>query len=219
MKRLYCALAALGLLAAVATPGLAIDVRGPNHHDAPFAGDPRVAYSCDEGFLDNGYFQDNLTAYSNAFAGVVAGPLTTIEYWHYAWFEVHGPYDYNVLVYDEDTCTEICAIGPLQAADAYDHDELESENLCDFGCNVDGNVVVGVQPLTVSPFGYYHPTVYFDQTGAFDGCDRLVDVASGVGCDTPFMNGDFTIRIAVDECDGGTPTETTSWSQIKSEYR
>jgi hypothetical protein len=42
-------------------------------------------------------------------------------------------------------------------------------------------------------------------------------VADPSDCNIPYGNGDFVLRIGVDECP--TPTESTSWSQIKANYR
>lgn len=216
MKSLYCALAALVIVAGSAN---ALDVKSatPMGHTGSSG---RVAYACDDGNLDNAYFENALTGYGNAFDVGAGGPLSSVEYWHYGWATLVGPYDYNLRVYDDGTCTEIGSIA-LQAADAFSSDQLEVEDLCDYGINVSGAIVVAVEPLSCSTPTDCYPDVYFDQTGVFDGCDRIIDVVGLTGCGGPpngVANGDLTVRITVDEC-GVVPTEEHSWSAVKGLYR
>jgi hypothetical protein len=216
MKSLHGFLLVLGLVAILAVPGFAVDTRGPIHVPAPPS--PRDCYSCDEDWLDNGLYQSNQMVYGNAFDVGAGGPLSLIEFYHYSWYELVGPYEYYVVVYDEGTCSRICEIGPFSAADAYDHHEMEVEDLCASGCVVTDRVVVGIRPMSISTLGWYHPTVDIDETGFNDECDRRVDYATGAGCDIPDVTGDFVLRICVDEC-GPTAAEPTSWGRMKSLYR
>ena len=205
---------ALALVVVLAVPAFAADVKLGNPHQAPESSG-RIGFLCDDGNLDNAYFALEQTVYGNAFDVGAGGPLSYVEYWHYGWFTLQGPYDYNLKVFDDATCTEIASI-PLGAADAFDHDELEQEELCAYGVNVSGAIVVGVEPLSCFDPGDCYPDVYFDQTGPFDGCDRIIPLAAP-DCTSP-VNGDFTIRITVDEC-GGTPTSEETWGGVKSLYR
>jgi hypothetical protein len=215
MKSLYCALAALVIVAGSAN---ALDMKSATPLGHTGDGSSRVAYACDDGNLDNAYFQASAAAYGNAFDVGAGGPLSRVEFWHYGWFTVVGPYDYDLKVYDETTCTEIASI-PLVAADAFDSDQFEEEDLCDFGVDVSGPIVVAVNALSCFDPTDCYPDVYFDQTGVFDGCDRIVTVADPtLDCSLPVLNGDFTVRINVDEC-GSTPTEEASWGQLKGLYR
>lgn len=214
MKRACYTLLALFAAAMLVTPAIAFDMKGNVHHQAP--ANPREIYQCDDGFLDNAYFENQGYAYGNAFNITTPGPLSTISYWHHGWFTLFGPYAYNVHVFDDATCTPICVIGPLEAADAYDHDEFEVEDLCDFQCAVTGNTIVAVEPLSCSAPNDCYPDVYFDQTGVFDGCDRILNLAAP-DC-SPQLNGDFVLQITVDECQP-SPVQTSTWGHLKSIYR
>ncbi len=204
----------LAIFIFVATSAFALDMRTGPKGMVDWPNNDREVYSCDDGFQDSGLYQDNLTVYSNAFDVGGGGMLTSIEFWHYAWGELAGPYDYMVIVYDEASCTVLCEIGPLQAADAMNDHVLESVDLTPYGCMVSGYVTVGIQALSMSPYGYYHPTIDFEYL-PLDGCMRLVDYASSTGCDVPSDQGDFLLRIGVTDA---TPTEDSTFSTIKVMY-
>ena len=205
----------VALAVVLAVPAFAADIKTPNLHDAPF-NNGRVAFVCDDDVLENAYFENELTAYGNAFDVGAGGPLSVVGFWHYGWFTQVGPYDYNLKVYDEATCTEIASI-PLEAADAFDHDEFEEEDLCAYGVNVSGQIVVAVEPLSCAGPTDCYPDVYFERIAPINACSRIVDVATGAGCDVANQD-DFLLRITVDEC-GGTPTEDNTWGGVKNLYR
>jgi hypothetical protein len=201
------------LLVALAVPAMAVDTKGLIHHQV--AG-PRVAFQCDDGFLDNAYYENQGYVYGNAFSVGAGGPLSTLEFWHYGWSTWSGPSQYNVHVYDDMTCTEIAVLGPYTADDAYYGDVDQFQDLCPEGLNVTGDVAVMVEPLSCASPTDCYPDVYFDQTGTFDGCDRLFPI-SAPDC-SPYMNGDFVLRIFVDEC-GNTPAHNVSWGALKATYK
>ena len=211
MKKLLVVLAVILL----ASPALAEQVRKGDGGLAEFSVSDEITYSCDSGLQDNGLYQDNLTVYGNAFDVGDGGQLMVVEFSHYAWMELYGPYDYNIYVYDEDTCSVLCLIGPLQAADAYSNHVIETVDVSGYGCFVSGSVVVGIQALSMSDYGYYHPTLDFENTPG-PLCMRRVDIASATGCDTPWYDyGDFLLRITVGEA---TPAQTMTFGSVKTQY-
>lgn len=216
MKNVYRGLTLLILCAAFVVPSFAAEVRTGTQGTGDWDFSGRLYYSCDNGNQDNGFFQDGVTVYGNAFDVGDGGPLTTVEFYHYAWGELAGPYDYNIYVYDALTCEELCVIGPLQAADAQNVHTLEVVDICPYNCYISGEILVGIQALSLSSAGYYHPTVDFEEEPV-DNCMRQVDIASATGCDTVLDSGDFLLRITVNECT--TPGEATSFSAVKAMYR
>ncbi len=193
----------------IAASAFAMDMRTGTQSMVDWPSD-RDAYSCDSEIFDSGFYQD-MIIYGNAFDVGAGGMLTTVEFWHYAWGEVAGPYDYTLFVMDEATCAVLCQFD-LQAADSMNDHVLEVVDLSAEGCMVSGNIVVGVLPLTVSPYGYYHPTLDFEYS-PLDGCMR--QVVDFVGCDTPLDNGDFLLRITVETT---TATDGVSFSTVKAIY-
>ena len=207
-------LALLAILMLIVSAAFAADYRVGDGNGTPWSNSDRDTYTCDDGTGTNGLYQDNLTVYGNAFDVGAGGQLTTLEFVHHAWQELHGPYDYKVFVYAEDDCTVLYEIGPLQAADAYDTYETETVDMTSYGIVVAGNVVVGIQALSLSPFGYYHPTVAFEEL-PLDGCMRQVDIGTSSGCSTPSDSGDFAIRITVEPTTAAAPF---NFSAVKALY-
>jgi len=215
MKQACYGLLALLFVAGLAAPALAYDMKGNVHHQGPQG--PRMFYQCDDGNLDNGYYENQYVAYGNAFdVSASPGPLSWISFVHFGWFTLHGPYNYNIRVYDDLTCTQMCLIGPLEAADAYDHDEIEMEDLCTYQCMLTGPSAITVEPLSCYSSTDCYPDLYFDQTGPMDGCDRIIDI-NAPDC-TPVLNGDFVLQVTVDECTP-VPAEQVNWGTLKAIYR
>ena len=200
------------LVGAIAAPALAVDTKGYVHHQVV---GPRVYYQCDDGWLDNAYYQNQGYVYGNAFDVGAGGPLSYVDFFHFGWYTWSGPSQYNLRIYDDLTCTLITTIGPYTADDAYDHDVEQIQDLCPAGVVVTGQVGVLLEPLSCAAPSDCYPDVYFDQTGNFDGCDRVFPI-SAPSC-TPYMNGDFVFRIGVDECE--TATKSVSWGGVKALYR
>jgi hypothetical protein len=200
------------LVGAIAAPALAADVKGYVHHQLD---GPRLLYMCDEGYLDNAYYENQGYVYGNAFDVGAGGLLSFIDFVHHGWFTWSGPSQYNLRVYDDATCTEIAVLGPYTADDAYSTDVEQLQNLCVENLVVTGQIGVLLEPLSCYQPTDCYPDVYFDQTGFFDGCDRVFPI-SAPDC-TPYMNGDFVMRIGVDECD--TPTQNATWGSVKALYR
>jgi len=207
-------LALFAIFMLVVSSAFAVDYRVGTGNGAPWPQSDRDVFTCDDGTGTNGLYQDNLTAYGNAFDVGIGGQLTTLEFVHHAWYELSGPYDYMLYVYAEDDCTELYAIGPLQAADAYSTYVTETVNLTSYGIIVAGNIVVGIQAMSLSPYGYYHPTVAFEEV-PLDNCMRLVDINTSTGCSTVSTSGDFAIRITIEPT---TATADGTFSAVKALY-
>src|SRR5512143_2664564 len=81
------------LCVAVAAPAMAVDLKGYVHHQAP---GPRVLYQCDDGWLDNAYYENQGYVYGNAFNVGAGGPLSYVDFWHFGWYTWSGPSQYNL---------------------------------------------------------------------------------------------------------------------------
>ncbi len=180
------------LTVVVAAPTLAADLKGFVHHQV--AG-PRDLYQCDEGFLDNAYYQNQGYVYGNAQDVGTGGLLSLVVFWHHGWFTWSGPSQYNLRIYDDLTCTEIATLGPFTADDAYDHDVEQVQDLNPANVYVSGQVGVLLEPLSCASPTDCYPCVYFDMTGNVDGCDRTFAIDSP-NC-TPVGWGDFVFRFEV----------------------
>lgn len=216
MKTLYCALAACTIVALMAAPASALDVKafgGQSENSS------RAAFSCDEGAQDNAFYQNQGSFFGNAFDVGAGGPLSQVDFEHFG-FGFAGPYDYNLVVLDEATCTVVGTVNGLSAQDAGTTAAQEIVDTCDEDIQVSGNTVVTVEPLTCLAANDCYPDLFFDSTGVVNSCGRIV--AGGAGCDTPAQSAtgplDFLLRITVDECEP-TPTESVSWSHMKNTYR
>ena len=218
MKSLYSALAACAIVALVATPASAFDVK---ELGAGNGGGSSVAFSCDEGAQDSAFYQNQGQAYGNAFDTGAGGPLSVLDFEHFG-FGFPGAYAYNVLVLDEATCTVVGSVNGLLAVDAAGAPAQEIVDLCDENIVVSGSTVVAIEPLTCAIPTDCYPDVLFDQTGTINECGRSLLVADNSGCDDPTIGGfgavDFLLRVSVDEC-GSTPTEVKSWSEVKDSFR
>ncbi len=155
----------------------------------------RTGFHCDDGFLDNAYYQHQGYVYGNAFDVGTGGALSFIAFWHYGWQTLDGPYDYNIRVFDEATCTEIAVITGLQADDAASTDQEEMRALLQYNVQVTGLISVLIEPLSCASPTDCFPCVYFDDTDPMNGCGRVFPL-SAPQC-TPFDNRDFVLRIEV----------------------
>lgn len=216
MKSLYSALVACAIVALAVAPASALDVKafgGQSDHSS------RVAYSCDEGAQDSAFYQNQGSLYGNAFDTGAGGPLSVVDFEHFG-FGFPGPYDYNIVVYAEGTCTVVGSVNGLSAVDAATVPGAESVDVCDADIQVSGSTVVTVEPLTCAAPNDCYPDVFFDASGVVNSCGRIV--TGGAGCDTPAQGSagplDFLLRASVDEC-GSTPTEVVTWSNVKNSYR
>jgi hypothetical protein len=156
----------------------------------------RFMFQCDDGFLDSAYYQHQGYVYGNAFDVGTGGALAFIAFWHYGWQTLDGPYDYNIRVFDEATCTEIAVITGLQADDAASTDQEERRALLQYNVLVTGLISVLIEPLSCASPTDCFPCVYFDFTDPMNGCGRVFPL-SAPRC-TPYDARDFVLRIDVD---------------------
>jgi hypothetical protein len=191
----------------------------------------RTGFYCAGINFDSAFYMQKDVVYGNVMDVGVGGPFSFIDFIHYG-YGTPGPYSYMIRAYDPTTCTEICSIGPLSAADAASTPAEEIVDLCQYGCNLTGTVFVGIEALTCytypSPPWDCYPDVAFDYDGetpdpAVAGCGMVVDrTVSPNACEYILADGvypvDFLLGIYVDEC-APTATETVTWGQVKGLYR
>ena len=84
----------LFLVVVMAAPAMAIDTKGYVHHQVVR---PRVPYQCDDGWLDNAYYQNQGYVYGNAFDVGTGGFLAVVDFWHFGWYTWSGPSQYRPL--------------------------------------------------------------------------------------------------------------------------
>ena len=216
MRLVLLALLAVSIVGSAAAMDLQMKGTPP-----PFAFTARTAYYCNGSVGENAFYELATAAYGNAYSVGVGGPLSYLDFVHFGWTTLYGPYEYHVVVYDQATCTQMCDFGSLFAGDAAAGPTEEIVEVCNYNCNVTGDVIVAIRPMSCAAPNDCYPDIYFDFTGAL-GCGSIVDYSvipeecaqilstSGVV--------DFLFGIYVDEC-APTATESTTWGAMKALYR
>ncbi len=133
----------------------------------------RTPFYCNGAVGQNAFYQLNTAAYGNAYDVGVGGPLSYLDFVHNG-YGFAGPYSYNVVVYDQATCTQVCNFGPLSAGDAAAGPVQEVVDVCSYSCNVTGAVIVALRPLSCLAANDCYPDIMWDYTGAL-GCGSVID--------------------------------------------
>ncbi len=216
MRLVLLALLAVSIVGSAAAMDLQMKGTPP-----PFAFTARTAYYCNGVTGENAFYELNTAAYGNAYDVGVGGPLSYLDFVHFGWYTLVGPYEYHVVVYDRVTCTQMCDFGSLWAADAYSAPVQEIVDVCAYNCNVTGDVIVAIRPMSCYAPNDCYPDIYFDTTNAL-GCGHIVDYSvTPEECSQIVSTAgvvDFLFGIYVDEC-APTATESTTWGSVKGLYR
>jgi hypothetical protein len=171
---------------------------------------------CDDDVLNTAYYQDQNGRYGNVFTFPAGSKLTTLQFVHYGFSTLHGPYNYDLELWDPNTCTYIGGVNNLSAADAFSTVQIETENLCANNLIVSGTVAVTVDANSCfDPTDCYPDVIYDDQL--FVVCPIIIDAIGGVCADVSDQSGPFLLRVEYNNCP--VPTIPSSWGKVKVLYR
>ncbi len=144
----------------------------------------------------SGWFQKGNRGYGIVFdlSGYPDATVEQLDFCHYAWGVLHGPYDYRIHVYDWEDSTEIYTREGTTAHDSFD--EPKWELAIDLG-SIPGLTKVGVfvEPLSGTADDPYPALstdnsvpaitgtshIIFDITDPFASVEDVVDVNEGMG--------------------------------------
>jgi len=177
----------------------------------------QAVLGCDDGVFFSGWFQGTDDRVGNVFDFGSGAVLSEVAFVHYG-FGFSGPYNYDIEIWDQASCTFVAAKNNLVAADAAGAVQIEDVLLCADNLFVAGNMVVTIDPNTCANPTDCYPDVLFDDQ-IFVACPIIIGNASTspVCNDVSDFGGPFLLRVAIDECP--TPTRTHSWGQVKAIYR
>lgn len=220
-KMATTSLVLLGLLAA--TSAFALDL--PRKGGAPdgqfqtrMLESVNAVLGCDNGNLENAYFQDANWRIGNLFDFGSGALISSIEFVHYG-FGFPGPYNYDIELWDPTSCTFISSVNGLVAADAAAAPEAELVSLCPQNLYVTGPVIVAIDPNTCAdPTDCYPDIIYDDQIGVF--CPVIVDATNPAAADCydqSSVSGPFLLRVETNNCP--VPAKSGSWGSVKVLYR
>lgn len=217
MKRIATAfLVLVGLTFASAVFAVDFTTRTPLPSGTESATGLAAVYVCDNGTLNSAFFQDDGGRYGNLFNFPANSLLSSVEFVHFGYNTLFGPYSYDLEMWDLASCTPVAFINGLSAADAYSAPQIEQENLCAYGVLLSGNVIVAVDANSCfDPTDCYPDVMFDDNYGA--SCPYVVD-ATALQCFSQMGNsGAFLLRVETDNCP--VPAKKDSWGSVKQIYR
>lgn len=220
------------LIATMVGSAAAVDLSTKGASHPAYQQGTRTGVYCLGVNFDSAFYNQPDTVYGNVLDVGVGGPFSYLDFIHYG-YGTPGPYNYNIRVYDPVTCTQVCSIGPLVAADAAAVPVEEILDVCSYGCNLTGQVLVGIEDLTCFFIGTpvpwdCYPDLVFDYDAetpspAVSGCGAIVDMSVDPDeCGYVTADGfpvDFLLGVYVDECEPPVATEPVTWGQVKGLYR
>lgn len=168
---------------------------------------------CDDGVDFSAFFQLDTRRYGNNFNFGLGSRLTSVEITHFGYFTLSGPYLFDIELWDGTTCTFISSVDNLAAADAFDHTEVETFNVCPANLVAAGSVNVVIDANSCAAPNDCYPDIEFDDT--FPTCQRIITPPAT--CQTATNGGNFLLRVDLNNCP--TPTLPMSWGSVKQRYR
>ena len=173
--------------------------------------------ACDNGIDYNAFFQDDHRRYGNDFNfGPNPVQLSSVEFTHNGYFELFGPYLFDVELWDPATCTFIASADNLAANDAFYGPVTESFNLCPEQLFGHGLVSVVIDANSCYASNDCFPDISFDDE-APGTCNRIITPGSPNFCQNLPAVGDFLLRVDLNNC--ATGSRPATWGTIKSRYR
>jgi len=171
---------------------------------------------CDNGNLTSAYYQDDNNRYGNAFNFGASSRLSYVEFAHYGWATLFGPYSYDIECWDLASCTPVAFVNGLMAADAFSAPTVENVNLCDFAIDLSGDVIVAIDANSCAvPTDCYPDVMTDDNFGAT--CPYVVDAVAQTCGSVAGQGGAFVLRVETDNCP--VPVKKGSWGAVKQVYR
>jgi len=157
---------------------------------------------CDNGVLNSAFFEHDDRRYGNSFNFPSGSWLSYVQFAHHGWQTLHGPYDYDIELWDQASCTMVGAANGLTAADAYDSDQVELVNVCAEQIVLSGDVIVAINPNSCFTPSDCYPDLYFDDQLEV-ACPWVVDATTGQCTDVSPDGGPFVLRVGYNSCTGG----------------
>lgn len=210
--------AALALVAASAAQSM--DRKpAPDFEPAPGLMTPYHVHAfigCDDGVAVSAYFQDTDRRVGNVFDFGTGAILSQVEFAHYG-FEFPGPYNYNLELWDPESCTLISARNGLVAADAANRLQVESVDLCGEDMHGVGNLLVAIDPNTCADHTDCYPDLLFDNQFNVSCPMEVFNAGDIPDCfDVSPFSGPFLLRVQLDNCI--TRAKAATWGQLKRRY-
>lgn len=175
-----------------------------------------VILGCDNGNAFSAFFQKDNARYGNVFNFPPGSKLTAFEFLHYGFQTLVGPYNYDLELWDWNTCTYIGGVNNLQAADAFASVQAEYENVCNSNLIVSGDVAVTVDANSCFDPTDCYPDVLFDDQ-ILVVCPVVVDLDFNVCYGVEDQSGPFIFRVEYNNCP--VPVTPASWGKVKVLYR
>lgn len=209
----------------VASTALAVDLhstKGTIANQPSLVFKTTATFACDDGNATNGYITYDTDLFGNSFNFPPNSRLTSVTFAHYG-FGTPGPYNYDLELWDQASCTVITAVNNLVAADAGGSPQVELVSLCLQSIVVSGNVLVMIDSNTcpAGPLDCYPVLLFDDQSG--QACPWYIDMTAGFPCFNinnvfgPSFAHPFLLRVSTDQCP--VPVKSGSWGAVKQIYR
>lgn len=204
---------ALVIATCLATPALALDMRPAVERPAPILHAGLLA--CDNGIYASAFVQQDRRRFGNEFDFPPNAQLSRVEFVHNGQTILHGPYVFDIELWDPVTCTFIGSADQLVASDAYGGPLTESFDLCPLGLHGSGRVAVMIDANSCAPDDDCYPDLGLDPTTR--DCQWIITPGAPSICAFFPSTGDFLLRIELDACPTGAGEAT--WGDIKQRYR
>jgi len=170
--------------------------------------------ACDNGFDYSSFVQDDSRRFGNEFHFPANAQLSRVEFVHKGYEILHGPYLFDIELWDPETCTFIDSADHLVAGDAFGGSIIEGFDLCPEGLSGSGRVAVVLDANSCYAPGDCYPALELDNTDR--DCHWIITPALSSCVFFPGA-GDFLLRIELDACPTGAARPT--WGSLKQRYR
>lgn len=174
-------------------------------------------FTCDNNSPSSAWFQADNQRFGNVFTFPAGSQLSRLEFVHFGFSTLVGPYNYDLELWDPTTCTLINTANGLSAANAFSTIQTEIEDLCARNLFASGTVAVTVDANSCFDPTDCYPDVLYDDN-LFVVCPIIVDVPTVTCLDVSDQAGPFMLRVDYDTCPP-TSTVPSSWGKVKSLYR
>jgi hypothetical protein len=186
---------------------------------------PRSAQTtlqCWVGVPDNSYVQEELYRYGVAWQLPAGTVMSRIGFWYSGWQDTHGPYPYDLELWDVAACERLRTKTGLWAPDAFDGPAYCEVDLCGEHFGGGGELAILVRPL-MARSGTMWPMLLTESTGE-QGCvsyfNRLDPTIPPPWQQTACNRStgvNFLFSLNVNECP--VPVTRSSWGSLKAHYR
>ncbi len=188
----------------------------------PGATAAQSTYQCWLGAPDNSFIQMPLERYGVGWQLPQGSLLSRVGFIYSGWQDTHGPYPYDLELWNVTTCQRVWTKSGLWAPDAFDGPAYCEVELCGEGLVVGGDMALLVHPL-MERSGTMWPML-MTEWGAEQGCMSYVDRLDPqipppwqqTSCS---RSTGMTFMFSLDINDCPVPTTRRSWGGLKTHYR